>query len=720
MGSIVQQVFEQTFLLLQKIIVCALAWIASAFTNGDFAPDTTYMDDKVLNGNMPVIMEFFSYCGYVIIPTIFIVTFAIYFLGNTIEIKDSISQLIIRSFICIALVFYTPHILVSIMNTGSNVLNKSAEYFGSGTNGLNENDTGKLKSDTIYESAWKWAMTSTAGIAGKTDDQATILGVAPEEMEESYNLLSMVGDMIISIFRLFLNLIFFALVTWNFLKLCFEIVKRYVTLMCLYMLSPVMVACMASAYTQGIFISYCKMFISEVIVLVFNHTWVALSLFMMSNLQSSFIGMLVMISFINFGIKIEGILRDLGLNAANTGAALLDSIAITGFAMARTIGGAKHAVSGTIGNLGSLTGSAGMVKAANVLGGKPITPEAISDVMRTNMGGMLREKTGLNGLTNSKYSNMTSMLKNGGRLGKDGLVTAYNSLNSAGKRQFMERLANGEDGVYKNLSDKFGEMGNKLELNGYDPYKGFGFDIKDKDGNVLRSGMLSSTPMGADSIQTEDSFGNIMYANLEGLDKDNLVNGTFTPVSGTSLENFGYSETGLQTGASLANFEYRNENGEIDNDASHYLIKSNNGEFDFYHEKDGISTYLGHQRGPNGECLPTGSIWTQKGNEAEKLKAFQSQFYSPGETLHGTNIKVNTVGALSSTGIKNARDFYAKPNTNYGVISFKGELNGQTKQFTASTYQYADNTRGKAKYFGNSEYGARNILGKNIDNRKEK
>lgn len=719
MGSIVQSIFEQTFLLLQKVIVIGLSWISSAFTNGDFSPDTTYMDEKVLNGNMKLIMEFFSYCGYVIIPSIFIVVLAIYFLGNTIEIKDSISQLIIRSFICVALVFYAPNILSAVMDTGSNILKKSAEYFGSGTNGFSENDTGKMKSDTIYESAWEWSVVSSAGVTGNNEEAADILGVSVEEMDEKYDILSMVGDVIISIFRLFLDLIFFGICAWNFLKLCFELVKRYVTLMCLYMISPVMVACMASGYTQGIFLSFCKMFVSEVIVLVFNHTWIALSLYVMSNLQSSFIGMLVMVSFINFGVKIEGILKDLGLNAANTGAALLDSIAITGGVMARTIGGAKHAVSGTLGNLGSLTGNAGMVKAANVLGGRPITPEAISDVMKTSMGGTLREKTGLNGLTNSKYSNMASMLKNGGRLGKDGLATAYNSLNSAGKKQFMDRLANGKDGVYKKLSDKFGEMGNKLELNGYDPYKGFGFDIKDKDGNVLRSGTLSSNPMGADSIQTEDSFGNTMYANLDGLDKDNLVNGTFTPDSGT-LENFGYSETGLRTGANLENFGYRDENGEIDNDASHYLVKSNNGEFDFYHEKDGISTYLGHQRGPGGECLPIGSVWTQKGSDEEKLRAFQTQFYSPGETLHGTNIKVNTVGALSSTGIKNARDFYVKANTNYGVISFKGELNGQTKQFTASTYQYTDNTRGKAKYFGDSEYGARNIRGKNIDNREKK
>lgn len=132
----------------------------------------------------------------------------------------------------------------------------------------------------------------------------------------------------------------------SFLKLALEVIERYITMAFLAIVSPLMVACLASASTTQYFFSWIKMMLSQAFLLGISSLWLNAFISALVNannvttagdwttIQSmGWIGfVLLMTSFVILGTKVDRHMQTLGFTAAqggDFGSSLFQSFAAT-------------------------------------------------------------------------------------------------------------------------------------------------------------------------------------------------------------------------------------------------------------------------------------------------------------------------------------------------------------------------------------------------------
>jgi len=161
-------------------------------------------------------------------------------------------------------------------------------------------------------------------------------------------------------------LIMMLILGWQFLKLCIEVVERYIVFYFVIYTAPVVFATGPFKSTSQIFKSWCRMLASQAMLLLLNVWCIKLFLSFMpvfelggGDVGSVFFNFLIGYAFLKFAQKADTLLRILGLSTASTGD-IIHSLGGTVAGIAHAIssigGGISKGISGLSGLAGSIFG----------------------------------------------------------------------------------------------------------------------------------------------------------------------------------------------------------------------------------------------------------------------------------------------------------------------------------------------------------------------------
>lgn len=689
MGNIVQNIFESFALLVQKGVAYLMALFTQGFVDGKFTPTIDYFNNTLFNGNLTIIMKFFAYAGYLILISLLAVHAVLTLMGNLIEQKNSLTTLLLRSVICLFLIAYGPTLMNAILDTGNSIYQKANVQFGIGVKDGDTPAFGQLEQSSSFKpitDAFK-------------DEKISVVDVATENAA-----VAATGGLAITLLRLLLQVVLFAIVLYNYLKLLAELIKRYMTMMALYMTFPAICPFMVSATTVNIFFSFVSMFATEIGMIVLLRIWISLSLFLMGNIASDLIGCFVMIAFLSLGRNIDSLMRSLGFSTSSTGGALLDTVAATGVAvamMSRGVGrvGGKALISG-----GARTGNFGMVAAGSALSGKPLTAAGMRTTADSSIGGLARSrdrmKNNLSNLTNSEAKNMMQTLTKGGREGSDAFQTAFNDLSSGSKKDFMNRLKNEK---FSDLQDSLGE-GNVLSLDQYDRSKGLHASIVDEEGNPIREGWISdANNANKESIPFNDNDGNSKYLNLEKANLEKVT--TSQPLTGFKVDengnSLGISKAELRTGINASDFlspsQIKSGNFTVVPNGKGVSIYDNDSKHTVGHvTNDGRKIYSG--KNANGS-----NKWSHATIAGESRdSAFESMFQTV--TTGGDGSGHSYQGKMASLGYKNVKVKEWAPSSEAVTFSYTDSYGKENECVAILKTNNLDTAKGD--FYGDKETGS--------------
>lgn len=583
MNELFSSIFDAVCVKVQFLVTTAILFLTKLFTgkDTDIGLNLTYFKNNLFVKQTDSIFKSFQYIGGAL-TLVFFFFFLIFATGkDKNDSKDTTVMLIRRLIVTFVAIMYITNIFDQMMLLGNNLLEKAAKqestdtgytYFGMSLDGSNKNSQFDSGTDT---SSFTIQNDIESIVAEDSDATRT-----EQEKENWVNNCGLVSSSILksivpgslSIFYiliLIVRIIFYFIIAYNFLKLCVEYLRRYITMCTLYMMAPTFSSFFISSSTQLVFFSYFKMFGVSILVLILSKIWIFLSAYLMSTVKCSFVNMCLIIAFINVGVRMEMLLKELGLTTASMGGALLDNIAVTAGAVGAI--GKSMASKGLI-NAGAVTGNVGLATAGSVLAGKPLTPEGVFKTMSDSAGGVVRE----NVTRNSSSSNMTSSQKDlvnramasSGMFRNPAISKMYQSLNAAGKQEMMSNIMGNS---FKEFSDILAKSDMSISNMSYDN-KGFNFDVTGSNG-VTRAASISDTPMsgpGVTSIRGVDANGKPVYLNMQsGWDSlQNKQGTTFVNRQGDLIN--GTSKTEMETGVNMSPFIQNN-----DMDASHYFATMN-------------------------------------------------------------------------------------------------------------------------------------------------
>lgn len=218
------------------------------------------------------------------------------------------------------------------------------DYQATGGDGLGELllGTGKKYASTIFSNGISMGVTAFAAADGSLVEDL------------------IVSDLAISLLILFLDIA----VGWELFKVMVEVAERYLMVGVLVYTSPLVFSTVASGQTAGVFKRWCGMFISSLLLMSLSVFFLNASIAALASIgaDDSFIVSLVLIlAMLKIAQRLDTYMSQLGLNAAQTGGSLLDTI----FAGAKTIG---NFAKGAFGGRSSNGGGEGSKSGGSVLG----------------------------------------------------------------------------------------------------------------------------------------------------------------------------------------------------------------------------------------------------------------------------------------------------------------------------------------------------------------
>lgn len=519
--NIMQNIIDHICMFVQNICTIFLAWLISLADLDRFRPDMTFFKQTILNGNYNMLNRLFSIGGMAVAILLLAFGILMQLFGYVIEQKDNIATLFLRFLVVCFFSLTATTIFSSILGVGSRMWDLVVEQVGTGTVGdmgnLGKDDEGyKIFDDAVAADDEHGKENSKNDQLVSSEDIMAVLGNAALQNMVSY---------CTAPFQYIVRAFLFGICAYFFLKLLVELIRRYVTTGIIFMGVNSAVGLLGSAATTTVFFSYMRMFAVEVAILVISRLWVSLSLYMMSTMTTGVINFFIIIAFINYGVKLEGFFRDIGLSVSSTGPALLDSAMTAGAAMLMMGSKAKNAVGNGLLNVGGATGNMGLAAVGSAMTGKGLSPESVINAAHNSFGGAMRDRAqskagagGASSLTGSQKENMLNALKSGTRLGNEAFKQGLGSLNAAGKDEMLNAVGDSMFQAVGNALDKNGE-GVRMTVDSYDQYAGFGVSMKDKDGNVLATGTVSDKPQqNGKSIGFKDSAGNQKFLNMDAPD----------------------------------------------------------------------------------------------------------------------------------------------------------------------------------------------------------
>lgn len=515
MAEVVSNAAREIFLLVQRVCGVFLAFICDQFLGRNFTPNLNtfagyFVENTVREGqnatlsDIDVLLAVFQKAGVTIMLVLIVCTAVLQVFGHIIEIKDTMFGVFRRA-------FFTSLLIYAVGTFGGMAANVGEEIDASLTTELAR----ALGSE--YENSESYASFITDGIQNKAatinEDEGTTVKIVIDKYNAEAEAYAGLGQIVLELLSSIIQIALFLIVSYNLIKLCVELVRRYVTYGFLYMLMPMMSGFTVTTEGSQVFVTYLKMFSTQLAMVIGTKAWIGMCLFLMGNVETTITGCFVLISALSIGVQMEKYLRDMGLTVTGQGMALLDSVAMTGMIMGRAITGIASGVGAGAITLGSGMGKVGAVKFGAVMTGKPVDPESIAKLMNSNIAhgarigkemtasemALAKQLTGRGFTNNRDLSNFLSDFKNPQQAMQDILNATCGNLSKA---------LGAKDGMFI-TSDGSYQGG---------PRGGFGAQLmmKSKDGNgdvALRNGIISDARFSEQATAFTDNTGKTKYFN---------------------------------------------------------------------------------------------------------------------------------------------------------------------------------------------------------------
>lgn len=466
--------------------------------------------------------------------------------------------------------------------------------------------------------------------------------------------------------------------TKSLVELIFALIMRYVTLIILIIFDPASCGLLATSWTDRAFWTYKKMYINEVILLVFSHIWLALYLQILVTSNRFELNELVlyvmMWGFLKTGIQLEQKFKDMGLSTTQTAGSLVNELLATGAGMMMAgrmgmgavragarIGKAGAGVfGGLLSNLGALTDSEPAMKAGAKLSGKPSPTDDLSMAAAShNWGGAANKALRGSSLTETDLDKLNNAMTSGG---KQGFGKLFNTFDNEQQAEFLGGLGKTIGGQLNGKSAKISD----LSVDGNNNIVGkLTSDFGSADVSIDRS------PKSENAIPFTADNGETMYANVDNgqmvdsmsadyeFGKNEADDAAFKAISGENIDTYdtcrindgiaqyrgldvdgnitgmdvysngdhvygGYIYNGVDDTQTLRNM--LNTSGVTNtNDLTCVGVSRNDKgvlEAKFYHNDDLTVTDKGHFKLKNNNAVPiVGAIQSELGNPAvHKMK----------------------------------------------------------------------------------------------------
>lgn len=198
----------------------------------------------------------------------------------------------------------------------------------------------------------KWFYTQIAMIAEELIKLSVTLNLTDFTQNTDLNLVS---GIIFAILTIVLKIV----LIFDFVKFMLDIIEKYILAQVLICTAPAAAATFVSKASSQVLKNHFIMYLSTLLNLFLGHIFLGLFARGMSSsgILSGPVNTIFMISFIKLGLGLSNIIKALGMNTAQTGMNLLNSISLSGLGllnMARLATGLGRGVSGVVG------GAAGM------------------------------------------------------------------------------------------------------------------------------------------------------------------------------------------------------------------------------------------------------------------------------------------------------------------------------------------------------------------------
>lgn len=667
----------------QHMIFTGLVWVIQNFMTSNISFDMSSFKDALGGSEMyDSIRHIFVIAGSLIIVFLLIYHGIISTFGNVIEVKDSAVGIIAKSIFAAALIVILGPVTDKIGSYATDVETIVFEKFDDATStessdssdsdlpgwtsslkdkeidekdfdtvdqAVEDNDSDKAD-DAEYSDATKEAV-ANAYAKGSSDDEAE------NEKKDALLFLALGFSQItavILLLKVLINIVMWLIIAYHMLKLAINLIRRYVVFCVLNLTSPLFASMGCSAETQPILVTFMKMYGTQIGMIILSKLWIQLTLLMLSKVYLSIFGFFMIVAFINIGVSMENMARDLGFSVASQGGALLDSVVATGFVLGNAYVMGKHGIGKAAIDIGSANNNASMVKfgmnAMGAKGGLAASPENIAKTMADNrFAGKLASQKGMP--TSSQIANLGKILDRGGMVKNQALGQALSNLSGEGRKQALNALM---EQNYGNLIGKMGEKGLQVTASGeVSQMRGIGVQITDPYSGKTRSGYLSSE-MGRNGkgLEFTSNSGQEAYLNFDNAKSLNSANGPLDIDSGLSpLGKSGemYDPSSLSSGEIMTDRKFDPAflvDGDMD--TGHYFSQATeSGAIEWYHgdNPDDTSAQLcGYQDSRKAFGMPQSGI---ADNDQQVLQSFNTSggaFYNLGVSAENVEQKTNTLG----------------------------------------------------------------------------
>ena len=362
----------------------------------------------------------------------------------------------------------------------------------------------------------------------------------------------------------FILLIIIIVIAWIFIKAFFklymETVSRYLVSVLLLLLFPAFAGTIVSNNTSQIFYSYLRTLFSSYTVLLFNILWfkicIVIAVFIPTTDRNIILYLFFLLEMLHLGVKIDGLMRSMGLGVASGGSRIGSAIGSAGRNLANTLRSANDMRK----NGGKLLQATGL-NAGGELGKKMFT---LGGRLGSSPSDAFTGKANPNNAT----ANMAMAYGEKGKKIDDNLVSNLDAANIIGKALANPNDMDAQNAVNALSNNKLAEgaqtlMGDKYKVNDASLASVVGADGKKHNAIKVNAQKVNNDGSMADkeSSKQEKPFN----ATLGGA-------GTFT-----GGEQFTYGENGdslhlntdnaMKNGDRVSTAEFANEGGTKANDA---------------------------------------------------------------------------------------------------------------------------------------------------------
>lgn len=526
-SNIVSDVFNSFIEFMHEMIVSALNFILSLLDLNVFSPSLNTFIGYVGEDNMNAIIKMFSSTGYFCAVALFAFSFFMMWISGLREFKDSLGTIFARIIIAIILITIIPNGLKFILEQGQYLYeNQVVKTFGEvgKENVLYDNVSSEEEDaswlETLSGEVKEQIETSKDEEEGNVKKAIkalatfTLMGPIYEAFK---TITASTSSAVSNTLKYSIDGILLLIVAYNILKLAIELIKRYFMICVMYITFPAICSTVATAETSGIFWTYLKSYVSQIIALIVTHVWVQLSIFFMKIFPPGIISTLALIAFISIGVRLDAFMKDHGFSIPSSGGALLDSFVRSGVALAGVTMVASRVSRGTGAILTNAAGAYGSTKlgaVGNILQGKSISSASILDSMTNSLGGQAAARRGGLSFTPGMAKELDGAFRLGGFKNKTAFTEAYNSLSAEGRKGYLAHVANQLNGD--------GKLSKALKLRNGESFQITGFDGQGRAvGTVMselgqRDFTVGTNSSGANSVKFDDITGNDMFATYTG------------------------------------------------------------------------------------------------------------------------------------------------------------------------------------------------------------